>query len=525
MKEKVKPIYIDGEESEYLIYNDGRVFSLYQNRFIKPSYTSGYQAITLSHNNERKRYYIHRLVATAFIPNPKKLLLVNHKDLNRSNNNVKNLEWIDYRGNYIHAIKSGAYISNKYPRIKKKDVELIGQMLESGSRKIDIIKALPQYNEGTIRQLLWKPSLRDLKILSKYDIKMKKYSLSSYSNIRGRSVIDEKTVKKIIRYLKNHKSNREIAKKLNINEGIVTNIRNHKSWLNYTKDIEFEKKRINYTFSKNDAERIINLLKEGKTTDEIQKIVKLPIKKIRHVKMGKLYPEVSKKLGYKNPNPIYRNKNISKETAEEIIEMLNNGYDNEYIYNKLKVSKLIISHIKQGKIFPELYKKILNKKRIVLTVRFRNGKEKRKSNFTRKVRTSDEIKQLLDIIIPLIMAGKTNKEIAKETGYKREFINDIRTRDLYANYTKDYIFPDIYKSRYTDQMFYDIADLLIRGFSNEDIARALPEYNLARHTVNAVRRHKMGRILLKDYKFPEPTRIKGSNKKLIVRYRINGVII
>ena len=58
----------------------------------------------LSYNVRGKNELVHRLVAEYFIPNPNNLLEVNHKDNNRHNNNVDNLEWITHKNNAIHAV-------------------------------------------------------------------------------------------------------------------------------------------------------------------------------------------------------------------------------------------------------------------------------------------------------------------------------------------------------------------------------------------------------------------------------------
>ena len=64
--------------------------------------TNGYSVVTLYKNKVPKTYKVHRLVATAFIPNNKNYSQVNHKDENKSNNNVNNLEWCNqlYNNNY-----------------------------------------------------------------------------------------------------------------------------------------------------------------------------------------------------------------------------------------------------------------------------------------------------------------------------------------------------------------------------------------------------------------------------------------
>ena len=64
--------------------------------------SNGYQTLVLYKNNMPKNEYVHRLVAMAFIPNPKNLPQVNHKDEDKANNVVDNLEWCDnnYNNSY-----------------------------------------------------------------------------------------------------------------------------------------------------------------------------------------------------------------------------------------------------------------------------------------------------------------------------------------------------------------------------------------------------------------------------------------
>lgn len=79
--------------NKYFITKDGKVWSEKSNKFLSPFLKNGYLAINLSINGNHQAEYIHRLVAEAFIPNPNNLPCVNHKDENRLNNNIDNLEW------------------------------------------------------------------------------------------------------------------------------------------------------------------------------------------------------------------------------------------------------------------------------------------------------------------------------------------------------------------------------------------------------------------------------------------------
>ena len=85
---------IVGYEQEYAVTEDGRIWSYKTKRFLSPGkHKGGYLQVALWKNNKPKYYFIHRLVAEAFIPNPDNLQQVNHKDENKTNNNVWNLEW------------------------------------------------------------------------------------------------------------------------------------------------------------------------------------------------------------------------------------------------------------------------------------------------------------------------------------------------------------------------------------------------------------------------------------------------
>lgn len=96
---------IAGFEGKYQVSNLGNVKSLNYNktgeaRLLKPNKTkNGYLQVALCKNNQRKMKLIHVLVAEAFIPNPSGLPQVNHKDEQKNNNCVDNLEWCDAKYN------------------------------------------------------------------------------------------------------------------------------------------------------------------------------------------------------------------------------------------------------------------------------------------------------------------------------------------------------------------------------------------------------------------------------------------
>ena len=66
-----------------------------------------YAVVSLYKNKRKKNFYVHRLVAETFIDNPKNLPIVNHKDFNKKNNCVENLEWVTQKENVHHAFENG----------------------------------------------------------------------------------------------------------------------------------------------------------------------------------------------------------------------------------------------------------------------------------------------------------------------------------------------------------------------------------------------------------------------------------
>lgn len=96
---------VAGYEGLYFVTQDGEVTN--QNgkiikQYIKKGCGTCYKYVSLYKNGEYKAKYVHRLVAEAFIPNPEKLPIINHKDEDGTNNCVDNLEWCtnQYNVNY-----------------------------------------------------------------------------------------------------------------------------------------------------------------------------------------------------------------------------------------------------------------------------------------------------------------------------------------------------------------------------------------------------------------------------------------
>ncbi len=92
---------IIGYEGLYKIYEDGRVWSIKSNKFLKHRFHS-YAYVSLYKDSKEKLMYIHRLIALHYIPNPNNFKNVDHIDRNKLNNNINNLRWLSISENGIN---------------------------------------------------------------------------------------------------------------------------------------------------------------------------------------------------------------------------------------------------------------------------------------------------------------------------------------------------------------------------------------------------------------------------------------
>lgn len=153
MKEIFKDI--KGYENLYKISNYGNVKSLKNSIILKPAKNHrGYLHVALYKNNKTKAHRIHRLVAQAFISNPENKPQVNHKDGNKLNNCVDNLEWVTNGENQKHAFKLGLQTNkgSNNPRSRKiNQYNLNGDLIKTWNSIYDITKAL-----GIKRSSIWR---------------------------------------------------------------------------------------------------------------------------------------------------------------------------------------------------------------------------------------------------------------------------------------------------------------------------------------------------------------------------------
>lgn len=124
---------IKGFEKLYQISNSGLIQSYKRtgskDKILSPGKRRGYKSVTLCKENIRKPCNVHRLVALTFIKKIKGKDYVNHKDGNKLNNNVSNLEWVTHKNNLEHSRivlgKYGKGQKNNNSKLTQREVDFI----------------------------------------------------------------------------------------------------------------------------------------------------------------------------------------------------------------------------------------------------------------------------------------------------------------------------------------------------------------------------------------------------------------
>jgi len=136
---------VKGYEGHYKVSNLGRIFSVEREIKIGTNIRKtggkcmktrvsklGYERVTLNKFQVEKGYFIHRLVAVTFLGDYSNSLQVNHKDGNKLNNHLENLEWVSAKENIRHALQTG--LINRKGRITK-----LNKLFDEDVRKIKIL--------------------------------------------------------------------------------------------------------------------------------------------------------------------------------------------------------------------------------------------------------------------------------------------------------------------------------------------------------------------------------------------------
>ena len=260
--------------SRYEISNLGNV-----RKKIKPCLNKeGYESVGLiSDSGKRKDLKVHRIVANLFIekkdPNRN---LVNHKDGIKNNNIVSNLEWCTAKENTRHAIENGMF-NTKFHDFTLEEKQEMHDMLKRGERIKDVSLKFNNIATSTIHNILANDfGIKNLKSL----ISQSKY----------RHTLEERiSLKKAI--LSSGLSNFELSKKIGLSEQLISRIKRGIDWNDLIID-EILIKNYSPTSGKSNDELVYiknDILSSSLKVEELAKKHNLSEKTIRNIKNGKTW--------------------------------------------------------------------------------------------------------------------------------------------------------------------------------------------------------------------------------------------
>lgn len=138
----------------YMVSNRGEVYSLKTNKSMKLTPNLGYQRIPICHLGKRKMRTVHSLVLETFIGKRPDGLVINHKDGNRSNNHIDNLEYCTQSHNVKEDFRCGRHSlkgeRNTQAKLTKQHVLKIRDMRDKGFKYREILEKFPMVTYSCI---------------------------------------------------------------------------------------------------------------------------------------------------------------------------------------------------------------------------------------------------------------------------------------------------------------------------------------------------------------------------------------
>lgn len=238
-----KVIEIDVIKTKYTVTMNGEIYSLdymhtKKKKKLKSRYDKdGYEIVTIYVDSKRKDFKVHRLVAMAFIPNPKNKPEVNHKDSNPMNNNVNNLEWAtnleNIRWSWSNGNKISLYdVNSPYHKYQVKMIKHVCKMLEENRCT---------YKEISFNTGVPIPTIIAIRHGKQWTTISKKYKISNYTKNASKAITSEIAESICKDISENKMSLAEISRRYNVRLSIIQKIFHRQTWKDVSKDYDFSK--------------------------------------------------------------------------------------------------------------------------------------------------------------------------------------------------------------------------------------------------------------------------------------------
>lgn len=237
----MRPFYYNGIKTKYMVSKDGRVYNTKTGKYMKTDkvYNTDYLAVRLKQRSIglNKKYSVHRLVADVFIPNPDNLPEVNHINLNKHDNHLSNLEWIDKSGNSRHAINNntGAFQRGEHnitAKYSDKAIDDVCRMLADGIKPA-IISDKTGVSTAMISMIKIGKVRQHQSSKYKWD---KVHRKDMVGDKHPNSTINKDMANTICKYLAMGMQIKDISSKTGVRSSIIFSIKARKSWKSVSKD-------------------------------------------------------------------------------------------------------------------------------------------------------------------------------------------------------------------------------------------------------------------------------------------------
>lgn len=298
-----KVLWYTGETTDYSVSSTGIVRNDKTGKILKTNFSKGYERLNLSYHGKFKQYFVHRLVAMAFIPNPDNKPEVNHINGVKSCNHIFNLEWVDRSENQQHAIQYGLRNNKKINRKKltyDQVVNICKLLEENVCNQMEIARII-----GCSRQVVGSILRHKIYTDISKDYNIDKYTVKTYCGRWNTSKVSSKytisQIKEVCELIDSANiSLREISFKTKVQYPTVRNIYYGTCHKDISKNYSFMKTRKYPLYEKKKSQviAICELLDKELKVKDISKELDLPKQYIRDVKYGCIWKSISKEYNF-----------------------------------------------------------------------------------------------------------------------------------------------------------------------------------------------------------------------------------